>query len=196
MKNYVTSAVLEEAPCVNALDINYNSNYSLNYNIVLKKDMFVMLKTDKGIFYAEYNRIPTSLIRELASMKAGDKIDIFFRIDTFEGIKHRFEILESVGPIKFFYDVKIHEGDIMRFKQCLWHEHEEIPAIADLVKAKYGLPLEKKRVRLPRFKNWMKPKITTKDKITLNDTFSDDALYLFIAFFFAVLFCVGSFFVI
>ena len=194
MKNYVTSAVLEEAPCVNALDINYNSNYSLNYNIVLKKDMFVMLKTDKGIFYAEYNRIPTSLIRELASMKAGDKIDIFFRIDTFEGIKHKFEILESVGPIKFFYDVKIHEGDIMRFKQCLWHE--EIPVIAriDMFKARYYLPFETKK--MPRFKNWMKPKITTKDKITLNDTFSDDAPYLFIALFFAVLFCVGSFFVI
>ena len=164
MTNYVTSAVLEEAPCVNASGIDYNSNYSLNYNVILKKDMVVKLKTDKGIFYAEYNRIPTSLIRELASMKAGDKIDIFFRIDTFEGIKHKFEILESVGPIKFFYDVKIHEGDIMRFKQCLWHE--EIPVIAevDMVKAKYGLPLEtkktKKTKKTPRFKNWMKPKKT------------------------------------
>lgn len=151
MKNYVTSAVLEEAPCVNALDINYNSNYSLNYNIVLKKEkeFTVMLKTDKGIFYAKYDRIPTSLIRELASMKAGDKIDIFFRFETLEGREQ----------VKCFYDVKIHEGDIMRFKQCLWHE--EIPVIAriDMFKAKYGLPFEK----LPkpkRLKNWMKPKKT------------------------------------
>ena len=158
MTNYVTSAVLEEAPCVNASGIDYNSNYSLNYNVILKKDMVVKLKTDKGIFYAEYNRIPTSLIRELASMKAGDKIDIFFRIITLQLL----DVYKE--QVKFFYDVKIHEGDIMRFKQCLWHE--EIPVIAevDMVKAKYGLPLEtkktKKTKKTPRFKNWMKPKKT------------------------------------
>ena len=149
MKNYVTSAVLEEAPCLSyKVFINY------------KGAVVAKLKTSKGDFIAFYKSTPISLIRELASMKAGDKIDIFFRIITFEGIKHKFEILESVEPIKIFYDVKIHEGDIMRFKQCLWHE-EEIPVIAriDMVKVKFGLPFEK----LPkpkRLKNWMKPKKT------------------------------------
>ena len=173
MKNYVTSAVLEEAPCL-SLEA---------FGLVAK------LKTSKGIFYAKYIRIPPSLIRELASMKAGDKIDIFFRFETLQ-----LYLSKDKEQVKCFYDVKIHEGDIKRFKQCLWHE--EIPVIAriDMVKAKYGLPFENKK--MPRFKNWMKPKITTKDKITLNDTFSDDAPYLFIALFFAVLFCVGSFFVI
>ena len=148
MKNYVTSAVLEEAPCVNASGIDYNSNYSLNYNVILKKDMVVKLKTDKGIFYAEYNRIPHSLIRELASMKAGDKIDIFFRIMTLQ-----LDFCKFKEQVKYFYDVKIHEGDIMRFKQCLWHE--EIPVIAsiDMFKARYGLPLEttKTKKKMPRF---------------------------------------------
>ena len=172
MKNYVTSAVLEEAPCMSLAGLR----------------LVAKLNTSKGIFIAIYKNIPTSLLRELASMKAGDKLDIFFRFESLQlyvGIKEQ---------VKCFYDVKIHEGDIMRFKQCLWHE--EIPVIAriDMVKAKYYLPFETKK--MPRFKNWMKPKITTKDKITLNDTFSDDALYLFIALFFAVLFCVGSFFVI
>ena len=117
MKNYVTSVVLEEAPCM-SLEA---------FGLVAK------LKTSKGIFYAKYIRIPPSLIRELASMKAGDKIDIFFR----------FETLEGGEKVKCFYDVKIHEGDIMRFKQCLWHE--EIPVIAriDMVKVKFGLPCEK-----------------------------------------------------
>ena len=173
MTNYVTSAVLEEAPCLSyEVFINY------------KGAVVAKLKTSKGDFIAFYKSTPNSLIRELASMKAGDKIDIFFR----------FETLEGGEKVKCFYDVKIHEGDIMRFKQCLWHE--EIPVIAriDLFKAKYGLPLENKK--MPKFKNWMKPKITTKDKITLNDTFSNDAPYLFIALFFVVLFCVGSFFVI
>ena len=173
MKNYVTSAVLEEAPY-------------LSYKVFIYKGAVVAkLKTSKGDFIAFYKSTPTSLIRELASMKAGDKIDIFFR----------FETLEGGEKVKCFYDVKIHEGDMMRFKQCLWHE-EEIPVIAriDMVKAKYGLPF--KTEKMPKLKNWMKPKITTKDKITLNDTFSDDEPYLFIALFFAVLFCVGSFFVI
>ena len=172
MKNYVTSAVLEEAPCVNINALG----------------LVAKLNTSKGIFIAMHKRIPTSLLCELASMKAGDKIDIFFRFESLQ-------LYAFKEQVKCFYDVKIHEGDIMRFKQCLWHE--EIPVIAriDMVKVKFGLPFEK----LPkpkRLKNWMKPKITTKDKITLNDTFSDDAPYLFIALFFAVLFCVGSFFVI
>ena len=147
------------------------------------------LNTSKGIFIAKYIRIPLSLIRELSSMKAGDKIDIFFRFETLQ-----LDFCKVKEQVKCFYDVKIHEGDIMRFKQCLWHE--EIPVIAriDMVKVKFGLPF--KTEKMPRFKNWMKPKITTKDKITLNDTFSDDAPYLFIALFFVVLFGVGSFFVI
>ena len=171
MKNYVTSAVLDESPCM-----------SLAGSRLVAK-----LNTSKGIFIAIYENIPTSLLCELASMKAGDKIDIFFRFESLQ-------LYAFKEQVKCFYDVKIHEGDIMRFKQCLWHE--EIPVIAriDLFKARYYLPFETKK--MPRFKNWMKPKITTKDKITLNDTFSDDAPYLFIALFFAVLFCVGSFFVI
>lgn len=173
MKNYVTSAVLEEAPCIDL--------YVLG--------LVAKLNTSKGIFIAFYKSTPTSLIRELASMKAGDKVDIFFRFETLQ-----LYVGLDKEQVKCFYDVKIHEGDIKRFKQCLWHE--EIPIIAriDMVKAVYGLPLETKK--MPRFKNWMKPKKTTKDKITLNDTFSDDAPYLFIALFFAVLVCVGSFFVV
>ena len=138
MTNYVTSAVLEEAPCLSyEVFINY------------KGAVVAKLKTSKGDFIAFYTRTPPSLIRELSSLKAGDKIDIFFRFETFEGVEQ----------VKCFYDVKIHEGDIMRFKQCLWHE--ELPVIAriDMAKAKYGLPLEK----LPkpkRLKNWMKPKKT------------------------------------
>ena len=137
MKNYVTSAVLKEAPCMSyEVFINY------------KGAVVAKLKTSKGDFIAFYKSTPTSLIRELASMKAGDKIDIFFR----------FETLEGGEQVKCFYDVKIHEGDIMRFKQCLWHE--EIPVIAriDMFKAKYYLPFETKK--MPRFKNWMKPKKT------------------------------------
>ena len=137
MKNYVTSAVLKEAPCLSyEVFINY------------KGAVVAKLKTSKGDFIAFYKSTPTSLIRELASMKAGDKIDIFFR----------FETLEGGEQVKCFYDVKIHEGDIMRFKQCLWHE--EIPVIAriDMFKAKYYLPFETKK--MPRFKNWMKPKKT------------------------------------
>ena len=137
MKNYVTSAVLEEAPY-------------LSYKVFIYKGAVVAkLKTSKGDFIAFYKSTPTSLIRELASMKAGDKIDIFFR----------FETLEGGEKVKCFYDVKIHEGDMMRFKQCLWHE-EEIPVIAriDMVKAKYGLPF--KTEKMPKLKNWMKPKKT------------------------------------
>ena len=121
MTNYVTSAVLEEAPC-------------LSYEFFINKGAVVAkLKTSKGDFISFYKSTPTSLIRELSSMRAGDKIDIFFR----------FETLEGGEKVKCFYDVKIHEGDIMRFKQCLWHE--EIPVIAriDMVKVKYGLPAEK-----------------------------------------------------
>ena len=141
MTNYVTSAVLEEAPCLSCeVFINYRGA------VVAK------LKTSKGDFIAFYKSTPTSLIRELSSMKAGDKIDIFFRFETLQ-------LWPFKEQVKCFYDVKIHEGDIMRFKQCLWHE--EIPVIAriDMVKAKFGLPFEK----LPkpkRLKNWMKPKKT------------------------------------
>ena len=138
MTNYVTSAVLEEAPCLSfEVFINY------------KGAVVAKLKTSKGDFIAFYTRTPLSLIRELSSMKAGDKIDIFFR----------FETLEGGEKVKCFYDVKIHEGDIMRFKQCLWHE--EIPVIAriDMVKAKFGLPFEK-LPKSKRLKNWMKPKKT------------------------------------
>lgn len=179
MKNYVTSAVLEEAPCLSyEVFINY------------KGAVVAKLKTSKGDFIAFYKSTPTSLIRELASMKAGDKIDIFFRFESLQ-LDAFYKCKEQV---KCFYDVKIHEGDIMRFKQCLWHERMPVIARIDMVKAKYYLPFETKK--MPRFKNWMKPKITTKDKITLNDIFSVDAPYLFIALFFAVLFCVGSFFVV
>lgn len=140
MTNYVTSAVLEEAPCLSyEVFINY------------KGAVVAKLKTSKGDFIAFYKSTPTSLIRELASMKAGDKIDIFFR----------FETLEGGEKVKCFYDVKIHEGDMMRFKQCLWHEEMPVIARIDMVKAKYGLPLEtKKTKKMPRFKNWMKPKKT------------------------------------
>lgn len=174
MKNYVTSAVLDEAPCISLTGLR----------------LVAKLNTSKGIFIAIYKNIPTSLLRALASMKAGDKIDIFFRFESLQ-----LDVCKDKEQVKCFYDVKIHEGDIMRFKQCLWHE--EIPVIAkiDMFKAMYYLPFEKEK-KMPRFKNWMKPKITTKDKITLNDIFSDDAPYLFIALFFAVLFCVVSFFVI
>lgn len=142
MTNYVTSAVLEEAPCLSyEVFINY------------KGAVVAKLKTSKGDFIAFYKSTPTSLIRELASMKAGDKIDIFFR----------FETLEGGEQVKCFYDVKIHEGDIMRFKQCLWHEEIPIPEVdiahTDIDKVKFGLPFEK----LPkpkRLKNWMKPKKT------------------------------------
>lgn len=142
MTNYVTSAVLEEAPC-------------LSYEVFInhKGAVVAKLKTSKGIFIAFYKSTPTSLLQELASMKAGDKIDIFFRFETFEGGE----------KVKCFYDVKIHEGDIMRFKQCLWHEEIPIPEVdiahTDMFKVKFGLPFEK----LPkpkRLKNWMKPKKT------------------------------------
>ena len=134
--------------------MTWHVSQNLFYNVILKKDMVVKLKTDKGLFYAEYNRIPNSLIRELASLKAGDKIDIFFRIMTVQLYVYK-------EQVKCFYDVKIHEGDIMRFKQCLWHEEMPVIARIDMVKAKYGLPLEtKKTKKMPRFKNWMKPKKT------------------------------------
>ena len=167
MKNYVTSAVLEEAPCL-------SYEVFINYKVAV----VAKLKTSKGIFIAIHKRIPTSLLRELASMKAGDKIDIFFRFESLQ-----LYVCKDKEQVKCFYDVKIHEGDIMRFKQCLWHE--EIPVIAriDMFKAKYYLPFETKK--MPRFKNWMKPKITTKDKITLNGIFSVDAPYVLF------IFCVG-----
>ena len=142
MKNYVTSAVLEEAPCL-------SFKVFINYKVAV----VAKLKTSKGDFIEFYKSTPTSLIRELANMKAGDKIDIFFR----------FETLEGGEKVKCFYDVKIHEGDIMRFKQCLWHEEIPIPEVdiahTDIDKVKFGLPFEK----LPkpkRLKNWMKPKKT------------------------------------
>ena len=144
MKNYVTSAVLEEAPCLSyEVFINY------------KGAVVAKLKTSKGVFIAIYKSIPTSLLRELASMKAGDKVDIFFRFESLQ----LDAFYKGKEQVKCFYDVKIHEGDIMRFKQCLWHE--EIPVIAriDMFKVKCGLPFEK----LPkpkRLKNWMKPKKT------------------------------------
>ena len=178
MKNYVTSAVLEEAPCM-----------SLSMLGLAKLILVAKLNTSKGIFIAFYKSIPNSLLRELASMKAGDKIDIFFRFESLQ-----LDICKDKEQVKCFYDVKIHEGDIKRFKQCLWHEEMPVIARIDMFKARYYLPFETKK--MPRFKNWMKPNITTKDNITLNGIFSDDAPYLFIALFFAVLFCVGSFFVI
>lgn len=161
----MTSAVLEEAPCISLAALR----------------LVAKLNTSKGIFIAIYKSIPTSLLRELASMKAGDKIDIFFRFESLQ-----LDVCKDKEQVKCFYDVKIHEGDIMRFKQCLWHE--EIPVIAkiDMFKAMYYLPFENKK--MPRFKNWMKPKITTKDKITLNDIFSVDAPLVFI-------FCVSCFLV-
>lgn len=177
MKNYVTSAVLEEAPCLSyEVFINY------------KGAVVAKLKTSKGDFIAFYTRTPPSLIRELSSMKAGDKIDIFFRFETLQ-------LWRFKEQVKCFYDVKIHEGDIKRFKQCLWHEEMPVIARIDMVKVKFGLPFEK-LPKTKRLKNWMKPKIITKDTITLNNIFSDEAPYLFIALFFVVLFGVGSFFVV
>ena len=182
MKNYVTSAVLEEAPCM-------SSKCFFNDKLDIDEVLVAKLTTSKGDFIAFYKSTPTSLIRELANLKVGDKIDIFFRFETLQ--LWPFKVQE-----KCFYDVKIHEGDIMRFKQCLWHEEMPVIARIDMVKAKYGLPFETtKTKKMPRFKNWMKPK-KTEDKITLNSVFSADAPYLFIALFFAVLFCVGSFFVV
>ena len=139
MTNYVTSAVLEEAPCLGfEVFINY------------KGAVVAKLKTSKGDFIACYKSTPTSLIRELASLKVGDKIDIFFR----------FESLEGGEKVKCFYDVKIHEGDIKRFKQCLWHEEMPVIARIDMVKLKFGLPFETEKKKMPRFKNWRKPKKT------------------------------------
>ena len=137
MKNYVTSAVLDEAPCMNSSDLG----------------LVAKLTTSKGIFIAIYKSLPTSLLRELASMKVGDKIDIFFRFESLQ-----LDDCRGKEQVKCFYDVKIHEGDIKRFKQCLWHE--EIPVIAriDMFKVKNYLPLETKK--MSRFKNWMKPKKT------------------------------------
>ena len=149
MTNYVTSAVLEEAPCL-------SYEVFINYKVAV----VAKLKTSKGDFIAFYTRTPTSLIRELSSMKAGDKIDIFFRFESLQ-----LDVCRDKEKVKCFYDVKIHEGDIMRFKQCLWHEEIPIPEVdiahtdIDMFKAKFGLPVEK----LPkpkRLKNWMKPKKT------------------------------------
>ena len=119
MKNYVTSAVLEEAPCMN-----------LSYLGLVAK-----LNTSKGIFIAIYKSIPTSLLRELASMKVGDKIDIFFRFESLQLDDYR-----SKEQVKCFYDVKIHEGDIKRFKQCLWHERMPVIAEIDIFKVEHYLP--------------------------------------------------------
>ena len=129
MKNYVTSAVLKEAPCM-------SSKYFINDKLDIDDVLVAKLTTSKGIFIAIYKNIPASLISELANLKVGDKIDIFFRFETLQ--RWPVKVQE-----KCFYDVKIHEGDIMRFKQCLWHE--EIPVIAriDMVKVKFGLPYEK-----------------------------------------------------
>ena len=152
MKNYVTSAVLKETPCM-CLEYFYNNPKGA----FPKGALVAKLNTSKGIFIAIYKSTPTSLIRELASMKAGDKVDIFFRFESLQ-----LNVCKDKEQVKCFYDVKIHEGDIMRFKQCLWHE--EIPVIAriDMFKAKYHLPFEK--VPKPkRLKNWMKPKKTEED---------------------------------
>ena len=143
MTNYVTSAVLEEAPCL-------SDEVFINYKVAV----VAKLKTSKGDFIAFYKSTPPSLIRELSSMKAGDKIDIFFRFETLQ-----LGVCKDKERMKCFYDVKIHEGDIMRFKHCLWHEEMPVIARIDMVKVKYGLPFEK----LPkpkRLKNWMKPKKT------------------------------------
>ena len=167
MKNYVTSAVLNETPCMN----------------LAKLGLVAKLNTSKGIFIAIYKSIPISLLRELASMKVGDKIDIFFRFESLQ-----LDVCTDKEQVKCFYDVKIHEGDIKRFKQCLWHE--EIPVIAeiDLFKAKCYIPFETKK--MPRFKNWMKPKKT-------EEAVSDDppGICYLISFFLFLFFClVGSFF--
>ena len=161
MKNYVTSAVLEEAPCMNLADLG----------------LVAKLNTSKGIFIAIYKSIPNSLLSELASMKAGEKVDIFFR----------FEHLEGGEQVMCFYDVKIHEGDIMRFKQQLWHE--EIPVIAriDMFKVEHYLPFETKK--MPRFKNWMKPKKT-------EEAVSADAPGIYIIALFLFFCIVGLFFVV
>ena len=162
MKNYVTSAVLDEAPCMS----------------LAKLGLVAKLNTSKGIFIAIYKSIPTSLLRELASMKVGDKIDIFFR----------FESLEGGEQVKCFYDVKIHEGDIKRFKQCLWHERMPVIAEIDMFKAKHYLPFETKK--MPRFKNWMKPKKT--EEVVLDDP---PGICYLISFFLFLFFCiVGLFF--
>lgn len=137
MKNYVTSAVLEEAPCMS----------------LAKLGLVAKLNTSKGIFIAIYKNSPTSLLRELARMKAGDKIDIFFRFESLQ-----LDVCKDKEQVKCFYDVKIHEGDIMRFKQCLWHERMPVIARIDMFKSKRYLPFETKK--MPRFKNWMKPKKT------------------------------------
>ena len=167
MKNYVTSAVLEEAPCMS----------------LAKLGLVVKLNTSKGIFIAIYKSTPTSLLRELASMKSGDKIDIFFRFESLQ-----LDVYKDKEQVKCFYDVKIHEGDIKRFKQCLWHE--EIPVIAriDMFKVKYYLPFETKK--MPRFKNWMKPKKT--EEVVLDDP---PGICYLISFFLFLFFCiVGLFF--
>ena len=119
MKNYVTSAVLEEAPCMNSA----------------KLGLVAKLKTSKGIFIAIYKSLPTSLLRELASMKAGDKIDIFFRFESLQ-----LDMCKCKEQVKCFYDVKIHEGDIMRFKQQLWHERMPVIAEIDMFKVEHYLP--------------------------------------------------------
>lgn len=139
------------------------------------------LNTSKGIFIAIYESLPTSLLRELASMKAGDKIDIFFRFESLQ-----LDVCKGKEQVKCFYDVKMHEGDIMRFKQCLWHE--EIPVIAkiDMVKAMYYLPFETKK--MPRLKNWMKPKKTA-------EAVSADALGVCLMSLFLFFCIVGFFFV-
>ena len=172
MKNFVTSAVLEEAPCM-SLEWFTNDKLSTHIHGVL----VVKLTTSKGIFIAFYKNSPTSLLRELSRMKVGDKVDIFFR----------FEHLEGREQVKCFYDVRIHEGDIKRFKQCLWHE--EIPVIAriDMFKAKNYLPFETKK--MPRFKNWMKPKKT--EEAVLADA---SGIYLIALFLFFCL--VGLYFMV
>lgn len=121
MKNYVTSALLEEAPCMS----------------LAKLGLVAKLNTSKGIFIAIYKSIPTSLLRELSSMKAGDKVDIFFRFESLQ-----LDVCKDKEQVKCFYDVKIHEGDIKRFKQCLWHERMPVIARIDMFKAKNYLPLE------------------------------------------------------
>ena len=166
MKNYVTSAVLKEAPCINLADLG----------------LVAKLNTSKGIFIAIYKSLPTSLLRELASMKVGDKIDIFFRFESLQ-----LDICRGKEQVKCFYDVKIHEGDIKRFKQCLWHERMPVIAEIDMFKAKHYLPFETKK--MPRFKNWMKPKKT--EEAVLADA---PGIYIIALFLF---FCVvGLFFVV
>ena len=166
MKNYVTSAVIEKAPCESL------KWFGIHGVLVVK------LTTSKGIFIAFHKSLPTSLLRELASMKVGDRVDIFFR----------FETLEGGEQVKCFYDVKIHEGDIMRFKQCLWHERMPVIARIDMFKAKYYLPFETKK--MPRFKNWMKPKKT--EEAVLDDP---PGICYLISFFLFLFFCiVGLFF--